>query len=480
VCCRTARNPGAGTSGDKATHNPIDRQGLYASRKTLKIKSKPTEPITTATALRRAFQKLGPGLVTGASDDDPSGIATYSQVGAQFGFGMLWTMLFSYPLMAAIQEISARMGRVTGRGIAGSIRRHYSHPVVYGIVTLLVVANVFNLGADIGAMAAAARLIVPGPLPANREAHFAWMAPAYVLGFGALCLGLQVWVPYKTYVKYLKWLTLALFAYVATAFVVRVPWGEALMATVLPSFHVAASNGSGYFTALTAVLGTTISPYLFFWQASQEVEEIGAHFEDQPLLKAHGQARVQFNRIGVDTFAGMAFSNLVAFFIILTAAVTLHTHGITDIQTADQAASALRPLAGRFAFLLFAAGIVGTGLLAVPVLAGSAAYGICDALHWKASLEKKPLERRGFYGALALVTLAGVALNFIGINPIKALFWSAVFNGIAAAPVMVVVMLMASNRKLMGPFILGRTLRIAGWIATAVMCVASVGMLLSL
>jgi Mn2+/Fe2+ NRAMP family transporter len=420
--------------------------------------------VAMTTALRRTFQKLGPGLVTGASDDDPSGIATYSQVGAQFGFGMLWTMLFSYPLMAAIQEISARMGRVTGVGIGGSIRRHYSHPVVYGIVTLLVFANVFNLGADIGAMASAARLLVPGPLP------------VYVLGFGGLCLCLQVWVPYKTYVKYLKWLTLALLAYVATAFAVGVPWRQALLATVIPAFHFQAS----YFTALTAVFGTTISPYLFFWQASQEVEEIGAHVLDKRLLKAHGQAREQFTRIQVDTYVGMAISNLVAFFIILTAAVTLHAHGLTDIQTADQAASALRPLAGKFAFLLFAAGIVGTGLLAVPVLAGSAAYGICDALHWKASLGKKPLERRGFYGALAVVTAAGVALNFMGINPIKALFWSAVFNGLAATPVMIVVMLMASNRKLMGPFVLGRPLRTAGWIATAVMCVASAGLFFNL
>jgi len=436
---------------------------------TLKTKSPPaesakSEPATKRTAFFRAFQKLGPGLVTGASDDDPSGIATYSQVGAQFGFGLLWTMLFSYPLMAAIQTISARMGRVTGLGIAGSIRSRYRRPLVYGIVTLLVAANVFNLGADIGAMASAARLLVPGP----------W--PMYVLGFGALCLCLQVWVPYKTYVKYLKWLTLALFAYVATAFSIHVPWGEALRATVLPPLHF----GKGYFTALIAVLGTTISPYLFFWQASQEVEEIGVHALDQPLLKAHGQARENFERIGVDTYAGMAFSNLVAFFIILTAAVTLHAHGLTDIQTADQAASALRPLAGHFAFLLFAAGIVGTGLLAVPVLAGSAAYGICDALNWKASLEKKPLQRRGFYAALALVTGAGVALNFAGLNPIKALFWSAVFNGIAATPVMVVVMLMASNRKVMGPFVLGQPLRIAGWIATGVMCVASIGMFLSL
>jgi Mn2+/Fe2+ NRAMP family transporter len=255
-----------------------------------------------------------------------------------------------------------------------------------------------------------------------------------------------------------------------------VPWGQALLATVLPALHFQA----GYFTALIAVLGTTISPYLFFWQSSQEVEEIGVHAADKPLLKAHGQARQQFKRIEVDTYVGMAISNLVAFFIILTAAVTLHAHGLTDIQTAEEAASALRPLAGKFAFLLFAAGIVGTGLLAVPVLAGSAAYGICGALQWKASLEKKPLQRRGFYGALAVVTAAGVALNFAAINPIKALFWSAVFNGLAATPVMIIVMLMASSRKVMGQFVLGRVLRTLGWIATTVMCVASAGLFFSL
>jgi Mn2+/Fe2+ NRAMP family transporter len=411
-------------------------------------------------AISRAFHKLGPGLITGASDDDPSGIATYSQVGAQFGFGMLWTMLFSYPLMVAIQLISARIGRVSGMGLADNIRRRYPNPIVYGAVSLLVVANVFNLGADIGAMASSARLLAPGP------------ATAYIVGFGALCLGLQMWVPYTKYVKVLKWMTLAVLSYVATVFAVHVPWGKALLAAVLPSL----SFEKGYFPALIAVLGTTISPYLFFWQASQEVEDIGAVAADKPVKYAHGQARAQFERIGLDTYVGMGISNLVAFFIILTAAVTLHTHHITDIQTADQAASALQPLAGRFAFLVFAAGIVGTGLLAVPVLAGSAAYAICGALHWKASLEDKPLKARRFYSVLALVTLAGVAINFIGVNPIKALFWSAVVNGVAATPVMVVVMLMASNRKIMGPFVLGLPLRIGGWIATAVMCAASVGL----
>jgi Mn2+/Fe2+ NRAMP family transporter len=338
------------------------------------------------------LKQLGPGLVTGASDDDPS--------------GMLWTMLFSYPLMCAIQLVSARMGRTTGRGIAANIRRHYKHPIVYGAVSLLVVANVFNLGADIGAMAAAARLIFPGPMG------------AYVIGFGLLSLTLQVFVPYSRYVHFLKWMTLALFAYVATVFVVHVPWGRAMLATILPEVHW----NKAFLTALIAVLGTTISPYLFFWQASQEVEDIGCDPAAKPLKKDRKQAPTQLARIELDTYVGMAFSNLVAFFIILTAAVTLHANNITDIQTADQAASALRPIAGQFAFLLFAAGIVGTGLLAVPVLAGSAAYGISDALHWKSSLEKTPLQERGFYSALILVTLAGIALNFIGVNPIKALF----------------------------------------------------------
>jgi len=411
-----------------------------------------------------SFLKMGPGLITGASDDDPSGIATYSQVGAQFGYALLWTMPFSYPLMAVIQETSARIGRVTGRGIAGNIRRHYSKPVLYGIVSLLLVANIFNLGADIGAMGAAAKLLLPGPR---------W---AYILLFGLTSLVLQVIVPYTKYVRYLKWLTLALFAYVATAIMVGEPKWPAIRATFWPSF---AAHG-GYFTALIAVLGTTISPYLFFWQASEEAEDVSVNADEKPLKMAPEQAPKEFRRIRIDTYLGMALSNIVAFFIILTSAATLHTHGILNIQTADQAAKALEPLAGRFAFFLFAIGIIGTGLLAVPVLAGSAAYGLSETFRWKGSLEKKPLEAVKFYGAIAVATSVGLLLNFMHLDPIKALFWSAVLNGVVAVPVMTLMMILAQNAKVMGKFTLPLYLRIGGWIATAVMLIASLGMIVTL
>ncbi len=412
----------------------------------------------------RLLLALGPGLITGAADDDPSGIATYSQVGAKFGYGMLWVMPFSYPLMAVIQEISARIGRVTGAGIAANIRRHYPKPILYGMVSLLLVANIFNLGADIGAMGAAAKLFLPGPV---------W---AYILLLGGVSLLLQIAVPYTKYVPYLKWLTLALFAYIATAIVVGEPRWQAIRATFWPSIRW----NSDYFTALIAVFGTTISPYLFFWQASEEAEDVGVNAKDKPLRQAPKQAPVQFERIKVDTYIGMAFSNTVAFFIILTAAVTLHTHGILDIQTADQAAKALEPLAGRFAFLLFAAGIVGTGMLAVPVLAEAAAYAVGEAFQWTASLEKKPRQAARFYATIGAATVIGLVLNFIHLNPIKALFWSAVLNGVVAVPVMSLMMVLTQNAKVMGKFILPLYLRIGGWIATAVMVIASLGMILTL
>ncbi len=407
------------------------------------------------------FLRLGPGLITGASDDDPSGIATYSQVGAQFGFGMLWTMLFSYPLMAAIQEISARIGRVTGAGIAANIRRHYSKSVLFFVVGLLLAANVFNLGADIGAMGAAAKLLLPGPL----WLHIAW--------FGIVSMALQILIPYSSYVRYLKWLTLALFAYVATAIFLGQPNWTAIHAIFSPSI----SFRNGYFTALVAVLGTTISPYLFFWQASAEVEEIAVRAADQPLKWAPRQAPAQFQRIRFDTYLGMGLSNVVALFIILTTAVTLHAHGVRDIQTADQAARALEPLAGRFTFLLFALGIIGTGLLAVPVLAGSAAYGVSEAFRWTASLEKRPEQASQFYVTIGLATLIGLTLNFVHLDPIKTLFWAAVINGIVAVPVMAMMMLLAANRKVMGEFTLPLYLHVAGWIATGVMLLASGGMI---
>ncbi len=427
--------------------------------------SSPARPATNSRFdVFKLLLRLGPGLITGAADDDPSGIATYSQVGAKFGYNMLWVMPFSYPLMAVIQEISARIGRVTGAGIAANIRRHYPKPILYGVVSLLLVANVFNLGADIGAMGAAAKLFLPGPV---------W---AYILLLGGMSLLLQIAVPYTKYVPYLKWLTLALFAYIATAIVVGEPKWDAIRATFWPSIRW----NSAYLTALTAVFGTTISPYLFFWQASEEAQDVSVNAKDKPLKRAPEQAPEQFGRIRFDTYVGMALSNTVAFFIILTSAVTLHTHGILDIQTADQAAKALEPLAGRFAFLLFAIGIVGTGLLAVPVLAGSAAYAVGETFHWTASLQKKPRRAVKFYGTIGVATVIGLVLNFIHLNPIKALFWSAVLNGVVAVPVMVLMMVLTQNAKVMGKFTLPLYLRIGGWIATGVMLVASLGMFLTL
>ena len=388
------------------------------------------------------FYKLGPGLITGASDDDPSGIGTYSQVGARFGYGMLWTMILSYPLMGVIQEISARIGRVTGMGIAGNLRRHYPKSLLYGMVLLLLVANIFNLGADVGAMGAAAKLILPGPL---------WLY-IVLLGFGSLLL--QTFVPYTKYVSYLKWLTLALFAYVATAIAMGQPSWEAIRATLLPSVSLHAD----YLTGLIAVLGTTISPYLFFWQASEEAEDVGDDADEKPLEEAPEQAPANFQRIRIDTYVGMAFSNIVAFFIILTSAVTLHAHGIFNIQTADQAAQALRPLAGRFAFLLFTFGIIGTGLLALPVLAGSAAYAVSETFQWEASLEATANQDKRFYATLAAAIVIGLLLNFVGLDPIKALFLSAVLNGVVAVPVMVMMMILTMNRKVMHQFTLPRYL----------------------
>ena len=409
---------------------------------------------------RGLFSLLGPGLVTGASDDDPSGIATYSQVGAQFGYGMLWTMLFSYPLMAGIQETSADIGRITGRGIAGNLVRLYPRWVAGLLVMSLVVANVINLGADIGAMGSAVALLVGGPP----------IVFAAILAMVSLLL--QVFVPYHKYVSFLKWLTLALFAYVGTVLVVGVNWGQAIRATILPAF----TFNAAYITALVAVLGTTISPYLFFWQASVEVEEEEGKEEDKPLIEAPEQAPFQLKRIRVDTYFGMAFSNLVAYFIIVAVAATLHAKGVTDIQSAEQAAQALKPVAGPMAFFLFTIGIVGTGLLAIPVLAGSAAYAVGEVFGWRVGLERSFVQARNFYAVLGASIIIGLGLNFAHINPIKALFWSAVINGVAAGPIMVMTMLMASNKRVMGELCVGRRQKFLGWAATAVMILASIAM----
>jgi NRAMP (natural resistance-associated macrophage protein)-like metal ion transporter len=410
---------------------------------------------------KRSFlSKLGPGLITGAADDDPSGIATYSQGGAQFGYAMLWTILFTFPLMVAIQLVSARIGRVTGHGLAANMRRYYPAWLTYGIVCLLLVANTINIAADIGAMAAALKLLVGGPIK------------VYAVAFAVVSLLLQTFVPFPRYSPILKVLTLALFAYVATVFAVHVSWSHVLLETIFPKV----SLEPAYIVTVVAIFGTTISPYLFFWQASQEVEEQRAAEGAEPLKRAPEQARAQLSRIKLDTYLGMGFSNIVAFFIMLTAAVTLHVNGITDIQTSAQAAEALRPIAGEFAFTLFAAGIVGTGLLAVPILAGSAAYAVAEAFSWPIGLGRRMTEARGFYTILSIATLLGVAIDFTSIDPIKALFWSAVINGVIAVPIMAVMMLMAGRADIMGRFTAKRRLKVLGWFATVAMAAVVVAM----
>ena len=411
--------------------------------------------------MRRWYRKLGPGLITGAADDDPSGIATYSQAGAQFGYQLGWTVVLTYPLMVGIQMVSARMGRVTGHGLASNIRRHFPRPVLYAIVAMLVVANTLNVAADIAAMGEALQLVVGGP------------EHGHAIVFGIVSLLLQVFLPYQRYVRYLKWLTLALLAYVAVVFAIAVPWREVLVGILWPRLVLSAQT----LTVIVAVFGTTISPYLFFWQAAQEVEEINAEPGAFALAQAPEGAREHLHRIKIDTYVGMGFSNLIALFIIISTATTLHEAGITDIQTSAQAAEALRPLAGDSAFLLFSLGIIGTGMLAVPVLAGSAAYAVVESFDWRSGLDKSVLEAREFYAIIALATLGGVALDFTPIDPIKGLFWCAVINGVIAVPIMVVMMLLADDPKVMGEFTVTRRLKALGWLATWTMAAAVVAML---
>jgi NRAMP (natural resistance-associated macrophage protein)-like metal ion transporter len=423
--------------------------------------------MTSSTAKPNAesiLEKLGPGLITGAADDDPSGIAAYSQGGAQFGYSLLWTLFFTYPLMVAIQLVSAKIGRVSGYGLAGNMRRNYPAPMLYGLIGLLLVANTINIGADIGAMADALALLIGGP------------RHAYILGIGVICVVLQVFISYAKYVRVLKWLTLSLFSYVGVVFAVDIPWAEVLREVLIPAFSLKAE----YVTTVVAIFGTTISPYLFFWQASQECEDLRAVKADKPLRKHPDQAMRHMRRMEIDTFIGMGFSNLIAFFIMLTTAATLHAHGVTDIQTSAQAAEALRPLAGRFAFLLFSMGIIGTGLLAVPVLAGSSAFALAETFRWRRGLDLAPLRGARFYGVIAASTLIGVGLGFSHLDPIKALYWAAVVNGVISAPIMAVMMLMSANPKVMGEFVIGTRLKVLGWAATAVMAVAVGFMLLQM
>lgn len=405
------------------------------------------------------LKKLGPGLITGAADDDPSGIATYSQAGAQFGYGLLWSVLFTTPLMIGIQIVSARIGRVTGHGLAANVREHFPRPVLYAIVCLLLFANTINIAADLGAMGDALVLIAGGN------------SSIYIVLFALVSLTLQIFVPFPRYSPLLKWLTLALFAYVGTLLVVRVPF-EGLRETLTPELLWRPD----YVAMLVAVFGTTISPYMFFWQASQEVEEQRATPGHEPLKEAPEQARVHLQRIKTDTYVGMLFSNLIAFCIMLTTASTLHTAGITDIQSSAQAAEALRPLAGPFAFALFAAGIIGTGLLAVPVLAGSAAYAVAETFRWPIGLGLTLAEARGFYAVLTVATVLGVLIDLSGVDSMKALVWAAILNGVIAVPIMAIMMLLAVNPVVMGPFVITRRLKLLGWFAVAVMAAAVAAM----
>lgn len=414
-----------------------------------------------SSAEERWWDKLGPGLITGAADDDPSGIATYSQAGAQLGYGAGWTLLFTYPLMVGIQLASARIGRVTGKGLTETFARFCPRWLVASLVLLLVVANVINLGADLGAMGDSAALVLHG--------RPAW----YAAGFGLVSLLLQVFLPYERYVRVLKWLTLSLFAYVGVVFSVKVDWAAAMRGTFAPSLQW----DKDYVTTVVAILGTTISPYLFFWQASQECEEIRRVPQDHALRIAPEQARRQLRRLRIDTVVGMGFSNLIAFFMIIATAATLHASGHTHIETTAQAAEALRPLAGDTAFVLFALGILGTGMLALPVLAGSAADAVASYFHLRKGLDLPLAKGRSFYGILAAAMAIGMAISLGGLNPISALYWAAVINAVISVPVMVAVMIAASSAKVMGKMVLPLKWKTLGWLATAAMGAASLALL---
>jgi Mn2+/Fe2+ NRAMP family transporter len=402
------------------------------------------------------LSKLGPGLVTGAADDDPSGIGTHSQIGAQFGYALSWTFVLSFPLLAVIQLVAAEIGRVTGRGIAANLRRHYARPLLWFAVALLLIANVINLGADLSAMGASLQLLIGGEVG------------IYTLAFGLVCAGLEIFLCYRSYASVLKWTTLSLFAYVGVVAVAQVDWPVALKSFFVPEIHWTRAYATGF----VAILGTTISPYLFFWQAAQEIEE-EKRSHAKPLFVTPDEAGPALKEIRDDTLIGMAFSTIISVAIIFATAATLHKNGITNIDSAAQAAEALRPLAGHFASLLFAAGVIGTGMLAVPVLAGSAAYATTEMVGLAGSLDAKPWRARFFYGVILVTTLAGASFQKLGINPIKALYWTAVINGILAVPLMALMMLIVRNPRAMGTLTLPRWLTVIGWAATAVMSAAT-------
>jgi Mn2+/Fe2+ NRAMP family transporter len=407
----------------------------------------------------RLLATLGPGLVSGASDDDPTAIATYSQVGAKLGFALCWMAVLCYPIMAVVQEVSGRIGRTTGHGIAGNLRLHYPGWLLKGTVLLLLAANVIQIGADLGVMADVMRGLVGGP------------QYIFVLLFGALCVTLQIFMQYTRYVAALKWTTLSLLGYVAGVVLIDVPWREVGLGFVPPL-----AWNRDLVTAIVAIFGVAISPYIFFWQSAQEAEDQRVKPEREPLTEAPQQAPRALERIRIDTYVGMAVATLVGLAIMITTGSTLHANGATEITSSAQAAEALKPIAGPFAYALFAAGIVGTGLLAVPVLAGSAAYAVGEALQWPVGLARRPLEAKAFYCTLAVATAIGIAINLGGVDPIGALYLSAVINGVVAVPVLALMMLVATRRDVMGDFTIGRPLRVVGWLATLIMALAAVAM----
>ena len=407
------------------------------------------------------FSDLGPGLITGCADDDPSGISTYSIAGATFGYGLLWTALVSFPMMTAVQLMCGRLAMVTGRGLAGVVRLHYPRWVLWGACLLLIVANVINIAADLGGMADSTQMV-------TGINSLVW-TPLYT----ALIIGFLFWSSYRQIARIFKWITLVLLAYVVTAFFARVDWHEAVMATLQPRL----AWSREYMAVLVGILGTTISPYLFFWQASQEVEE--ERSQGRSLAQRKGATDEELRRLRVDVVTGMFASNFIMYFIILTTAATLHAHGLTKIETAKQAAEALRPLAGNVAYLLFTFGLIGTGMLGVPVLAGSCAYAIAEAAAWKGSLEKKPRSARRFYGVLAIAMTMGLAINYAGLDAVKMLFWSAVVNGVLAPPLILLILLLTNNHQLMGDRVNSRALQIVGWITFVIMAVAAIGMFIT-
>lgn len=460
-------------------HRSIDADKLFEKSmaapavvldKTLELGTKVTQkPLEQATAgMKRAknyWHALGPGLTTGASDDDPSGIATYSQAGAQHGFGFLWLSLWTFPLMSVVQEMCARIGMVTGRGLAGNIRVHFSRRMLRYVTLLLFAANAFNIGADLGAMAKAVQLLKP-------ELSFSWL----VVGFALLSLLLQVLTPYAKYAKYLKWLALVLFSYIVSAILAKIEWGEALKSTILPNF----SFDKDSLLLICAILGTTISPYLFFWQTSQEVEE--EILEGKTTLRERSSATApeQIRRMRTDVWSGMFLSNLVMFFIIAVCGWVLFPNGITNITSAAQAAEALRPFAGEATYYLFAIGIIGTGMLAIPVLAGSSSYAVSESLKWKGSLHSSLKQAHAFYGVIIISMLVGLGLNFVGLDPIKALIYSAAANGIVAPFVLFFIVRLSSNRKLMGHWVNRPVTTFFGWFTTILMAAAGLAALWSI